>query len=534
MRLRPINLSSRRDSYRASFGLILILALLSATFLTTDRFEVVAKSNHNDGDKALRAGYYDRAVKIFLEALKRDPKDISAHNGAALAYLKLQQSKLCFDQAREALKLDPSNARARALAGMALLRAGYLEKASSELVAAVSANPREAFAWEGLAEMDYYNNRPKEARQKALYAASLDPNEPDPLITYARASSRIELFNEAADAYERFLQIAPKTDNERRDRIRGLVTFYRRLTGLHLHTMTGPKFTDFSFRLGPDRRPYLKIQMNGHDATFVLDTGSGFTVISEEAAAKFGVPALAKGGTSQGVGGSGKFPIVYGLINSLRIGNERIEQVPCFIRHFHQTKNQNSDEETDGFIGLSVLSNFVTGLDYKNQSIWLARSDGDVPSADAASAEATIVPFRITQNGLISVETQIDGTNDINAILDSGASSTVISEAAVDRLKMGDDIIKGQTVQVVGAGGISDNVALLLIHNCKVMDLQQKDVRALVLNFDAINETSGFEQSGILGGDFLRHFRVTIDFNHSHVVLEPQTSTVSRTRQGED
>ena len=52
------------------------------------------------------------------------------------------------------------------------------------------------------------------------------------LVTYARASSRVEDFKEAADAYELFLEISPQSDTERRDRIRGLIQFYRQLSGL--------------------------------------------------------------------------------------------------------------------------------------------------------------------------------------------------------------------------------------------------------------------------------------------------------------
>ena len=125
---------------------------------------------------------------------------------------------------------------------------------------------------------------------------------------------------------------------------------------------------------------------------------------------------------------------------------------------------------------------------------------------------------------MISIETELDGNHRINAILDSGASSTVISSAAVERLKMRDQIIKGQTARVIGAAGVSDNVELLFIRNCRVAGLSQNNMRALVLDFAAINETSGFEQSGILGGDFLRHYRVTIDFSRAQVTLKPHTS----------
>jgi hypothetical protein len=88
---------------------------------------------------------------------------------------------------------------------------------------------------------------------------------------------------------------------------------------------------------------------------------------------------------------------------------------------------------------------------------------------------------------------------------------------------MHDRIIKGQTTSVVGAAGIAENVQMLFIRNCRVADLQQNNLRALVMDFNAINETSGFEQSGILGGDFLRHFRVTIDFSRAQLSFQPHT-----------
>ena len=38
---------------------------------------------------------------------------------------------------------------------------------------------------------------------------------------------------------------------------------------------------------------------------------------------------------------------------------------------------------------------------------------------------------------------------------------------------------------------------------------------------EPINETAGFEQTGIVGGNFLRHYRVTFDFPRAVVRLEP-------------
>jgi predicted aspartyl protease len=482
------------------------------------------------GRRAIRDGDYEKAVKIFLDLVKTDPGDIRAHIGAALAYYKLQDYKLTFDQATEALKLDDKNARAHALSGIALLRSGYIDQAAGELLQALRLNSKEALAWGGLAEIDYYTNRTRESREKSLYAIELDSREPDYFVTFARAASRLELFNEAADAYEKFLRVAPRTDTERRDRIRGLIQFYRQLAGVHLHQIVGPRSAVVKFRIGADRRPYMDVRVNGRPATFVIDTGSGFTVISDEAAARLGVVPMARGGTSQGVGGNGKFPIVYGLINSVQLGEEKIESVPCFIRRFHGSSTRSDDAKADGFIGLSVLSNFTSGIDYKTQQLSLLREGDEATASIAGDPSITVIPFRTTQNGLISVETQIDDSRSVNAILDTGASSTVLSSAAVKRLEMLGSIIKGQTVQVVGAAGVTDNVELLFLRTCKIANLSQNNLRALILDFGAINETSGFEQSAILGGDFLRNFKMTIDFNHARLILEPQTPAVTRSQ----
>ncbi len=485
---------------------------------------------HNEAKKAVRNGDYEKAIKIYTELLGKDERHLQGQLGIALAYAKALNFQGCYDHANKAIEIDPNNARAHALAGLALLRSGYVASAVERLVQSVTINPKEALAFGAAAEVNYYEGRAREAHAKALHAYNLDPNEPDYLVTLARASSRLERFADAADAYEEFLRIAPKTDKERRERIQGLINFYRQLSGVEVHQLSGPNSTDVPFELGLDRRPYIKLKINGRDATFVIDTGSGFTVISKEAAKRFGVSEIARGGKSQGVGGTGKFPIIYGLIKSLQLGEARLRSIPCFIRPFHGAKDGTAEKRidemrSDGFIGLSVLAHFLTELDYQGSVMRLNRqTQPTVPLLP--SADETVIPFRTTQNGLISIETELDGNHRINAILDSGASSTVISAAAVERLKMRDQIIKGQTARVIGAAGVSDNVELLFIRNCRVAGLSQNNMRALVLDFGAINETSGFEQSGILGGDFLRHYRVTIDFSRAQVTLKPHTSPV--------
>ena len=527
---------SGKGNWNASrnFRLPAFILLISALTLSTSSVqfadatatqqnskETISRLNH-DAKKAMRVGKYEDAIKLFNMLIAADPNDIQARLGASYAYIKSQDYLLSMERAIDVLKIDNNNAHAHALAGISLLRSGFIGGAMVQLQQALSINGREALAFGGAAEIDYYEGRPKDSRGKALYAHELDPDEPDYLVTYARASSRLEDFKEAAAAYELYLQIAPITDTERRDRIRGLIQFYRQLAGLQVHQVSGPPITDIPFRLGSDRRPYVRVKVNGHDTVLVIDTGSGFTVISKEMAKRLGVSEIARGGKSQGIGGNGKFQIVYGLIKSLQLGDVKVKMIPCFVRSFHSDKDRPPEERAEGFIGLSILSHFLTELDYKESRIRLDRRDNSSFSVPT-TPDVTVVPFRTTQNGLISVETAFDGNQNVNVILDSGASSTVISTAAVQRLNLTDQIIKDQTASVIGAAGITENVKMLFVRQCRVAGLQQTNLRALVLDFGAINETAGFEQSGILGGDFLRNFKVTIDFNRALLAFQPHT-----------
>jgi predicted aspartyl protease len=511
----------------AAFLLIALMAAQSnaaADSAEQTKKDSVAKL-HREGLKAIRAGRYEDAIKTYRLILDNDSRDIQARLRISLAYFKGQSYRHCFDEADEVLKMEPDNARAYALEAAAMLRSGYVDRAIERVMQAFKLDQKEPLAFWTAAEIDYYEGRAAQARARAYQAHMLDPEEPDYVLTFAHASSRIEMFKDAAEALELFLDLAPKSDTDRRESIKGVIKFYRQLAGLKIHQISGPAVADIPFQLRSDRRPYVRVKVNGRDATFVIDTGSGFTVISQEAAKRLGVSEISRGGKSQAFGGDGKFAIVYGLVKSLQLGEAQVKAVPCYIRQFHIPEDSDEGERTDGYIGLSILSHFLTELDYKEKNMKLDRTGAASLIADP---EATIVPFRRTSNGLISVETRFDGNQQVNAILDSGASSTVISVAAVERLNMGEQIIKGETRRVFGAAGIADNVALLRIGHCRVANLQRDNLRALVLDFGAINETSGFEQAGILGGDFLMNYRITIDFARAQVAFHPHAESDPR------
>jgi hypothetical protein len=67
-------------------------------------------------------------------------------------------------------------------------------------------------------------------------------------------------------------------------------------------------------------------------------------------------------------------------------------------------------------------------------------------------------------------------------------------------------------------------VVTLLLPSITMGDYTHANLSAAVLDMSAINETSGFEQMGIIGGNVLRRFRVTFDFQRGLVRLDPLTA----------
>src|SRR5438128_4527375 len=270
---------------------ILVLALLSFVSAAIVVAASAEKENSRSrAQRALRAGDFERAEQLYRELIAKDDQDTDARLGLSHALLKQRRLQDSFDHAARVIAIDPLSARAHALLGSAILASGDFRLSVEEFRTALSLDDNQAMAIAGLAMVDYYENRLATCVAGLRRAASIEPDEPAYVFSLGQAAARSERYKEAADAYERFLIIAPRTDADRRARIRGLIDFLRYL-GNHgsLYNVEGADRTVISFE-APDFRPIVKLRINGSkELRFVLDTGSGMSVISEETARKLGI-----------------------------------------------------------------------------------------------------------------------------------------------------------------------------------------------------------------------------------------------------
>jgi predicted aspartyl protease/Flp pilus assembly protein TadD len=485
-------------------------------------------------ERALREGDFAEAEQLYRELISKDAHDNDARLGLSQALLKERKLQDAYDHAARVITADPLSARAHALLGATILASGEFRESLEEFRTALSLNENEAMAIAGLAMIDFYENRLDQAIKGLRRASSLSPGEPDYVFNLAQATTRRERFKEGADAYERFLAISPRTDTERRDKIRGFIDFLRYLGRQNsLYDLSGANHTVISFD-SADNRPMLLLRINGEKKPlrFVLDTGSGMSVISDATAKRLGIHPIARGGMARAVGGSGRFEIVYGFLSSIEIGEVQVQNIPVFIRQFYDEKTP-----VDGYLGISAIVKFVASIDYGEHTFTLdrQRSESKLDLWDMvyrASPKPPIplganrltgieLPLRTTSSGFLSGEVRLDGPDKFwNFIIDTGASVSVISErlAAVDQVNNYPETDK---MRVYGAAGITDNVRTLILPRVMMGALTQEKVNVAVLDMDPINETTGFRQSGILGGNFLKHFRIILDFQRGVIRLEP-------------
>lgn len=508
-------------THRAAGRILLITFLLTTLHLTTRASESApaaedVKDNIKRAAKLVRRADFVKAEELLRRAVEIDPSRSDAKIELAFVLTKQRRLLEAYDLLLPIAQAEPKNARAFAVFGTMLLAAGRFAEAKQLFYVAIINNKKEHLAWAGYGMVDFYENRIDDSLENLREAVYRQPDEPDYVFALAQVCARSERYREAADNYRRFLQISENTDADRRARIKGLIEFLNYL-GLadKLYSLSGAESSVIPFEL-IGNRPVIKLRVNGRSEVlrFVLDTGSGISVISDQTARRLNIKPVTRGGFARGLGGSGKFEIVYGMLREVALGGVTIKNVPVYLREFHHGGN-----EVDGYIGLALISKFLTTVDYGNLAMSLTRRDADMRQFTEGGDLS--LPLRLTSSGFLSGEVQLEGIQSpLNFIVDTGASISVISDevARIEKISQfaGDDKLR-----VVGSAGITDDKRTYRLPKVTFGKNARKDVMAVALDLGLINEASGFEQAGILGGNFLKNYRLTFDFKNSKVIFVP-------------
>ncbi len=134
--------------------------------------------------------------------------------------------------------------------------------------------------------------------------------------------------------------------------------------------------------------------------------------------------------------------------------------------------------------------------------------------ADTAAGE---IPFRLAgpNEAALLVPVHINGEGPLDFVLDTGATLTCVGHQSAERLELPEQRgLPGFGVGIGGAGA----VRLVQIDSLRIGQAQAFDIPACVLDLTQVGAL-GIEVHGLVGLNFLRSFRMTLDFERNVLLL---------------
>lgn len=143
---------------------------------------------------------------------------------------------------------------------------------------------------------------------------------------------------------------------------------------------------------------------------------------------------------------------------------------------------------------------------------------------DSAAGE---VPFHLAGPSAtaIVVPAVLNGRDSVSLILDTGATLTCLDDSIARDLKLPERIgVIGARITVGGGG----RMRLVKLDSIRVGAASATDLTACAIDLSNVRRVSP-KVRGLLGLNFLRNFRVTLDFERDVLRLQRPTSSVRAT-----
>jgi predicted aspartyl protease len=159
----------------------------------------------------------------------------------------------------------------------------------------------------------------------------------------------------------------------------------------------------------------------------------------------------------------------------------------------------------------------VVGLVALQASLCLASPSprGTDRFEEETTTHPTQIPFRLYNDNLIVVKGSIGPIEEVNLILDTGTSPTMISKELADRLKLGR---KTESLQTLNGTIQAESVILPRI---QIGALEAKSTTVVVQDLRFVEQSLGISLGGIAGLDILSTSNFTIDYRRRKIVFGP-------------
>ncbi len=267
------------------------------------------------------------------------------------------------------------------------------------------------------------------------------------------------------------------------------------------------------FRLAGAAQPLILLPVHVNDRgpfEFILDTGAGTSLLSTELTKQLDLKVV---GSKEGQSAGGKVSVSLAKVDSLAVAETKLDHVDVGIvdlSHIGKTVGA----KIDGDLGYNFLKHFRLTINYRDCEL---RLEDPKRVESFARGARTKVPIRLATPAkpLILVDVHANARGPFQFAIDTGTSTSAITPELAKQL--------GVQTSPVGAG--TTGGAPVDFHAGSLPSFQLGGVKidnmAVVVAdfFTMLNAAIGARLDGIVGYNFLRIYKVVIDYPSEMLTL---------------
>ncbi len=273
-----------------------------------------------------------------------------------------------------------------------------------------------------------------------------------------------------------------------------------------LSSTAPPPQSRVPFRVAGGAQPLLLVPVRVNDEgpyQFILDTGAGTTLLSPPLADSLGVQTT---GSKRGQTAGGVVEARTGVLDSLGVGEVRRQKVDVAILDLSALERA-VGASVDGDLGYNFLKDFRLTIDFRASALRL-----DDPKRCEYFGPPPLVelPIQLAHPAkpLILVEAYLNERGPFRFAIDTGTSTTAIAARLAHDLQL-----ETRPIGTVTIGGAPIAMQAARLQSLGLGSATVRDLDILVGDFlEVLSQATGTRLDGIVGYNFLRHYRVGIDY----------------------
>jgi hypothetical protein len=276
------------------------------------------------------------------------------------------------------------------------------------------------------------------------------------------------------------------------------------------------------FRKGGADADFIKVEINGHPFTLLIETGGGTTVISRKAAQKAGLLTARDLGSVSGVNGEADAHASLAQVTSFSIGGVALAPSPVVISNM-KTEMDRDGIDFDGCLGLETMKANHAVFGYHPAVFYFQPHGNGAPGGvDAFLLRHGFSRVSLTpRKGEYLLVVSFDGTKAI-MILESGSPHTYISEDLANRANLMVDNLERMIGE--GADGHDGVVQIFMPKQIAIGPLALPPLPVTAANFAMFVKTPKYTPlaDGELGFDVVGQLYSLLDTSHDWLYLMPE------------